>query len=226
MLYKEVHERVPRRRGGLFIADAENAGSKSLTKRQRFLAEIGKVVPWSRLRSVIEPCYPMDERGRSTIGLERTLQIYLPRQWYGLSDEGLEDALFDATIVEAPPSTLNAEKSLDPEMDQTKRGNEWRVGTKTPVGVDADSGVVHSVVGTAANVSDVSQAHVLLRGHEEQAFGDAGYVEVGKRDEMKGEPVKWRVAATPDRQLTSKQEPDSTKLRNESPSFRAGATSA
>jgi IS5 family transposase len=57
------------------------------------------------------------------------------------------------------------------------------------------SGLVHSVVGTAANVSDVSQAHALLRGHEQEAFGDAGYIGVDKRDEMQGKPVKWRVAA-------------------------------
>ncbi|MGF6604207.1 IS5 family transposase [Paraburkholderia sp. GAS448] len=71
----------------------------------------------------------------------------------------------------------------------------YHFGMKAHVGVDADSGLVHSVVGTAANVSDVSQAHALLHGHEEEAFGDAGYIGVDKRDEMKGKPVKWRVAA-------------------------------
>ena len=55
--------------------------------------------------------------------------------------------------------------------------------------------VTHSVVGTAANVSDVSQAHALLHGHEEDAFGDAGYLGVDKRDEMMGATVKWHVAA-------------------------------
>ena len=60
--------------------------------------------------------------------------------------------------------------------------------------MDADSGLVHSLVGTSANVSDVSQAHALLHGHEVEAFGDAGYTGVEKRDEMQGKAVQWRVA--------------------------------
>ena len=65
---------------------------------------------------------------------------------------------------------------------------------KAHVGVDAASGLVHSVVGTAANESDVSQAYALLHGHEEHAFGDAGYTGVDKREEMQGKTVKWQVA--------------------------------
>ncbi|WP_128841906.1 IS5 family transposase [Burkholderia catarinensis] len=237
------------------FAEAESAGKKRVTKRQRFLAEMESVVPWQRLLSAIEPYYPKGERGRPPIGLERMLRIYFLQQWYGLSDEGLEDALYDsiamrafggidlaiedvpdattllkfrrllvehdltrklfdeigislcergllmkegtlvdATIIAAPPSTENAEKSRDPEMHQTKKGNEWYFGMKAHIGVDADSGLVHSVVGTSANVSDVSLAHALLHGHEQEAFGDAGYAGVDKRDEMNGKPVKWRVA--------------------------------
>ncbi len=66
---------------------------------------------------------------------------------------------------------------------------------KAHVGVDADSGLIHSVVGTAANVSDVSKAHALLHGHEEQVFADADYTGVDKREEMAGKTVKWYVAA-------------------------------
>jgi transposase, IS5 family len=82
-----------------------------------------------------------------------------------LCERGLmmkEGTLVDAAIIEAPPSTRNAGKSRDPEMHQTKKGNEWHFGMKAQIGVDADSGLIHSVVGTAANVSDVSQAHALL----------------------------------------------------------------
>lgn len=79
-------------------------------------------------------------------------------------------------------------------MHQTKKGNEWHFGMKAHAGVDADSGLVHSVVTTAANESDVSQAHALLHGHELEAFGDAGYTGVDRRDEMKGKTVKWQVA--------------------------------
>jgi IS5 family transposase len=74
------------------FAEAESAGKKRVTKRQRFLAEIEKVVPWSRLLPVIEPYYPKGERGRRAVGLERMLRIYFLQQWYGLADEGLEDA--------------------------------------------------------------------------------------------------------------------------------------
>jgi transposase, IS5 family len=79
-------------------------------------------------------------------------------------------------------------------MHQTKKGNEWHFGMKAHIGVDADSGLVHSLVSTAANESDVSQAHALLHGHEELAFGDAGYTGVASRDEMQGKSVKWHVA--------------------------------
>ncbi|WP_179117521.1 RES family NAD+ phosphorylase, partial [Burkholderia cenocepacia] len=81
------------------FAEAESAGKKRVTKRQRFLAEMEKVVPWSRLLSVIGPYYPKGERGRPPIGLERMLRIYLLQQWYGLSDEGLEDALYDSIAM-------------------------------------------------------------------------------------------------------------------------------
>ncbi len=115
-----------------------------------------------------------------------------------LCERGLmmkEGTIVDATIIAAPPSTKNETKSRDPEMHQTKKGNAWHFGMKSHVGVDAASGLVHSVVGTAANESDVSQAHALLHGHEEHAFGDAGYTGVEKRDEMQGKSVKWQVAA-------------------------------
>jgi IS5 family transposase len=114
-----------------------------------------------------------------------------------LCERGLlmkEGTLVDATIIEAPPSAKNAQNSRDPEMHQTKKGNEWHFGMKAHIGVDADSGLVHSLAGTSANVSDVSQAHALLHGHEVEAFGDAGYTGVEKRDEMQGNAVQWRVA--------------------------------
>jgi len=105
-----------------------------------------------------------------------------------------EGTLVGATIIAAPPSTKNADNSRDPEMHQMKKGNEWHFGMKAHIGVDADSGLVHSVVGTSANESDVSQAHALLNGHEREAFGDAGYTGVDKPDEMQGKSVKWHVA--------------------------------
>ncbi len=101
----------------------------------------------------------------------------------------------DATLIAAPSSTKNAEGERDPEMKQAKKGNQWYFGMKTHIGVDADSGLVHSVVGTAASVNDVTQAGSLLHGEEEAAFGDAGYQGVHKRPEAAG--PAWHVAMRP-----------------------------
>jgi IS5 family transposase len=105
--------------------------------------------------------------------------------------------IVDATIIAAPPSTKNAKKERDPEMHQTKKGNEWHFGMKAHVGVDADSGLVHTVIGTAANVADIACAAQVLHGEEKAAYGDAGYIGVEKRPEaLRGHAqTQWFVAA-------------------------------
>ena len=80
-------------------------------------------------------------------------------------------------------------------MHQAKKGNQWHFGMKAHIGVDAESGLVHSLVGTAANVNDVTQAGALLHGKEGVSFGDAGYRGVGKRAEAQG--PQWHVAMQP-----------------------------
>jgi IS5 family transposase len=80
----------------------------------------------------------------------------------------------DATLIAAPSSTKNSSGERDPEMHQTKKGNQWHFGMKAYIGVDADSGLVHTVVGTAANVNDVTQAQALVHGEETNVFADAG----------------------------------------------------
>ena len=82
-------------------------------------------------------------------------------------------------------------------MHQVKKGNQWHFGMKAHIGVDADSGLVHTVVGTAANVNDVTQAHALLHGEEADVFADAGYVGVTKREETQGVRAQWHVAMRP-----------------------------
>ena len=99
----------------------------------------------------------------------------------------------DATLIAAPTSTKNEGKARDPEMHQSKKGNEWYFGMKAHIGVDADSGLVHTVRGTAGNVSDVVEANSLLHGQETDAFGDAGYPGVDKRPDAKKD-VRWHVA--------------------------------
>lgn len=108
-----------------------------------------------------------------------------------------EGTAVDATLIAAPSSTKNKGGKRDPEMHQTKKGNEWHFGMKAHVGVDADSGLVHTVVGTAANVSDVTQARVLVHGDERNVFGDAGYQGVQKREEMQDVKANWHIAMRP-----------------------------
>lgn len=241
------------------FSDLEYAAKKKVTRRDRFLAEIEAVTPWAALIAAIEPFYPKGGgRGRPPIGVERMLRMYIAQQCFGLSDEGIEDALYDsqairgfvgidlareaapdattllkfrrlleqhqltegifatinvhlaekglllregtvvdATIIAAPSSTRNQSEGRDPEMHQTKKGNQWHFGMKAHIGVDAQSGLVHTLVTTAANVNDVTQAHQLLHGQETVAFGDAGYQGVEKREENKDSPVKWFVALRP-----------------------------
>ena len=103
----------------------------------------------------------------------------------------------DATLIAAPSSTKNSSGERDPEMHQTKKGNQWHFGMKAHIGVDADSGLVHTVVGTSANVNDVTQAHALVHGEETDVFADAGYQGVDKRDETQDIEVNWHVAMRP-----------------------------
>jgi IS5 family transposase len=114
----------------------------------------------------------------------------------------------DATLIAAPSSTKNADGQRDPEMKQTKKGNQWYFGMKAHIGVDAQSGLVHTVAGTAANVNDLNMAGALLHGDEEAAFGDAGYQGVHKRPEAQG--PTWHVAMRPGkrRKLNPFIEPD------------------
>ena len=232
------------------FSQAEYAGKKKRTRRDKFLAEMEQVVPWARLVERLQPLYPKGERGRKPIGLERMLRIYFLQQWYGLADEALEDVLYDsqalrsfagielnrdpvpdattvlhfrhwlesheltrvlfdevgrmleergllmrqgtivdATIIAAPPSTKNKSKTRDPEMHQTKKGNQWHFGMKAHIGVDVASGVVHTVTGTAANEADINQMAAVLHGREEAVFADAGYTGADKRPEHEDRDV-------------------------------------
>jgi IS5 family transposase len=108
-----------------------------------------------------------------------------------------EGTIVDATIIAAAPSTKNKAQARDPEMHQTKKGNAWHFGMKAHVGVDMHSGLVHTVVTTAANEADITQAHALLHGEEKTVYADAGYTGVEKREEIaaKFPAVRWQVAA-------------------------------
>ena len=115
-----------------------------------------------------------------------------------LGDRGLslrQGTIVDATLINAPSSTKNKDGKRDPEMHQTKKGNQYYFGMKAHIGVDDESGLVHSVVGTAANVADVTQVDKLLHGEENMVGADAGYTGVEKRPEHEGREVIWQIAA-------------------------------
>ena len=105
-----------------------------------------------------------------------------------------QGTIVDATIIAAPPSTKNKSKARDPEMHQTKKGNQWHFGMKAHIGVDVASGVVHTVTGTAANEADINQTAALLHGREEAVFADAGYTGADKRPELEDCDVDWNIA--------------------------------
>ena len=114
----------------------------------------------------------------------------------------------DATIIAAPPSSKNRSGQRDPDMHQTKKGQQWYFGMKAHIGADDAHGLVHTVEGTAANVSDISQAHALLHGEEKRAGADAGYTGIEKRPEIiaLNREIDWRIAA---KRSTLAKEPES-----------------
>jgi transposase, IS5 family len=98
------------------FSQVEYAGKKKQTRRDKFLAEMEQAVPWPRLVARLAPLYPKGERGRPPIGLERMLRVYFVQQWYGLSDEGVEDALYDSQALRG---FAGIELNRDPVPDAT-----------------------------------------------------------------------------------------------------------
>ena len=107
-----------------------------------------------------------------------------------------EGTLVDATLIAAPSSTKNQTKQRDPEMHQTRKGNQWYFGMKAHLGADRDSKRVHTVIVTAANVADITQTAALLHGQEAQVHADAGYTGVEKRAEIVAlaRKIDWQIA--------------------------------
>ncbi|PKM09634.1 MAG: IS5/IS1182 family transposase [Gammaproteobacteria bacterium HGW-Gammaproteobacteria-7] len=263
------------------FASLSYAAKKKRTRREVFLEEMEKVVPWRALEALIEPYYPRSgRRGRPPIGLSTMLRVHFLQQWYGYSDPAMEDALYevesmrrfiavelnedaipdettilkfrrlleqhdlapqilatvngyltdhglllrkgtvvDATIVAAASSTKNRDAARDPEMHQTKKGNQWHFGMTSPtgegrhavpvraadavtskarphqahIGVDVHTGVVHTVTATAANAADVTEVANLLHGEETTVYGDAGYTGAAKRVDG-ADAMAWHIA--------------------------------
>ncbi len=245
------------------FTDIEYGNRRRVSRREQFLATMDVTIPWARWVGLIEPHYYAEragKRGRKAKPVETMLRMYLLQVWFSLSDEGVEDTIYDsyamrrfmgldfgveqvpdattllhfrhlleehklgerllaaqseifegegwiirggsivdATIIAAPSSTKNATGERDPEMHQTKKGNQWYFGMKAHIGVDAGTGYVHSVTCTAANVHDLDEAVNLVRADDEVVYCDAGYQGAQKRPEFTGEEqlsrIEWRIAA-------------------------------
>jgi len=236
------------------FTDIEYARRKRQTKRDEFLKIMDEIIPWEEWIAYIKPFYFDNKVGRPARGIEVMLRMFLLQSWFNLSDEAIEDSIYDsyafrlfmgldfmseqvpdattlckfrkllvdngiaekffiaithcleehghmmrgctvvdATIIEAPSSTKNKDKSRDPEMHQTKKGNQWHFGMKTHVGVDAGTGYIHSVTVTSANEHDITEAHNLIREDDEVVYGDSGYTGIEKREEIASDPQKSAI---------------------------------
>ena len=132
------------------------------------------------------------EKHKLADGILATVNDLLSRQGLLLK----EGSAVDATLIAAPSSTKNKDGKRDPEMHSSKKGNQWYFGMKAHIGVDADSGLVHTVRGTAGHVADVTEGNTLLHGEETVVFADAGYQGADKR--LDANPsVHWQVAICP-----------------------------
>lgn len=121
--------------------------------------------------------------------------------------------IVDATIIHAPSSTKNGDGKRDPEMHQTKKGNQWFFGMKAHIGVDEYSGLVHHAHCTAANVGDVTQVQHLLHGKEQEIYGDSGYTGADKRDELRDVEATFFIAEKPSRLRAIKNKRELKQVR-------------
>ena len=127
----------------------------------------------------------------------------------------------DATLIAAPTSTKNKDRSRDPEMHSSKKGNQWYFGMKAHIGVDAESGLVHAVRGTSGHVSDIAEANSLLHGEESIAFGDAGYQGIEKRPDAKAD-VTWYVAMRTGKRKALNKENEADAMIDKAEKLKAG----
>ena len=262
------------------FSDMEYSNRKKKTKRDEFLEIMEEIIPWDEWVALVQPHYFSGKQGRPPMGIEKMLRMYLLQIWFSLSDEGVEDAIYDsyamrkfmgidfmidqvpdattllkfrhliekrclgkaffdainrcleqcghmmkggtivdATIINAPSSTKNATGARDPEMCQTKKGNQWYFGMKCHAGVDAGTGYIHSLEATSANVHDVAEAAKLIRPDDKTVYGDAGYLGIQKRPEIADDELKskidFRINQRPGKLLNFAEGPDRDWYRNE-----------
>lgn len=237
-------------------------------RKEKFLEEMERVIPWEDFCKAIEPYYEEKSTGRKKMEMIMMLKIYFLQQWYSLSDPAAEEEVYDrgsfqkflgidllsqkvpdettilnfrhllekhklqkrflmivnavlekkgllmregsivdATIINAPSSTKNKEQKRDPEMSSTKKGNQWYFGMKAHIGVDSQSGIVHSIETTPAKTNDRIPFRRLLHGQEKALFGDKGYFKIADKREARDSNILWAISdrAAPKHKLSSSQ---------------------
>lgn len=235
------------------LASVAYDAKRKTTRRERFLTEMDRVIPWRGLIALVEPHYATPGRGRRPLPLETMLRVYFLQHWFNLSDPAAEDMLYDsesmrrfaqielgdeavpdestilrfrhlleahqltakmfdlvrdllaskdllvetgtivdATIISAPSSTKNKTKTRDPEMHQTRKGNQWYFGLKVHIGTDP-SGRVHTLTTTDAAQADITQLPELVHGLEETLHGDKAYCKEADRIAWEGEGRQYLV---------------------------------
>jgi IS5 family transposase len=240
----------------LTFEEAAFSVKKKTLRREVFLQEMNKALPWGKFLTRLKKDYKEgNQNGRPKYPAELMLRIYFLQQWFQLSDEAAEEALYDttsmrtfagislgtdtipdentiknfryflqehnlaeeffaivqrhlqqaglimrkgtivdATIINAPSSTKNESRERDPEMKQTKKGNQWYFGMKAHIGTDVSTGVVHTVTTTAANAHDSTEFDNLLHGKEKKVYGDKAYANQSKRKSFISRGIMWCIS--------------------------------
>lgn len=148
-----------------------------------------------------------------------------------LKDKGLilkKGTIVDSTIIAAPSSTKNRERQRDPDAHSVKKGNNWYFGYKAHIGVDKDTGLVHNIEVTAANVHDITIVPKLLTKEETVVYGDSGYLGVEKREDAvlqnkNGEKIKYKINRRPSqsRKRSARSQAQIKRREHEKSSVRA-----
>ena len=186
------------------FANLEYESKKWKTRRERFLERMDALIRWERLLEEIRPYYPKAGKGRAPYGLESMLRVHCVQLFYNLSDPATEGMLYEIervrrfTGISLSKVPDDRKRERDPEMKQVRRkGNQWHFGMKLHVGVDDQSGLVHSLATTSANMHDLRASEQLLHGEEVRVWGDAGYRGMEKREAHEDRQVAWHIAMRP-----------------------------
>ena len=215
----------------LTFSDLEYSNRKHKTKREQFLEMMDQIIPCDHWVEIIKPYYPSGKRGRPTRGIETMLRMYLMQNWFNLSDEAIEDCIYDSYAKrsfmhidflekQVPDATtlLKFRHLLEREKigeqifaDVNKRLDDAGLIMHGGTIVDAGSGCIHTITGTAANVHDIDETHNLIRSDDDVVYGDSGYLGIERHDEIKNDEHLKGIEFRINRRPSSLKTPDSYK---------------